>query len=115
MPIVDHFKGEISKTRSWSSFHYLWAGLIAGELNRVLPEGFIAESTIYKGAVEVDVKVDEFTNRRGEIPKLMYQIPAPLAAIDVVNLEVGEVRVFDLNNTRKTVGVVEIVSPANKD
>ena len=41
MPIHDHFKGKISHTRSWSAFHYLWAGLIAGELNRVLPEGFI--------------------------------------------------------------------------
>lgn len=115
MPIVDHFKGEISKTRSWSSFHYLWAGLIAGELNRVLPEDFIAEPSVYKGAVEVDVKVDEFTSREDKGTQIIYQIPAPSAVIEAVNLEVGEVRIFDLNNARKTVGVVEIVSPANKD
>ena len=77
MPIVDHFKGDISKTRSWSSFHYLWAGLIAGELNRILPEDFIAEPNVYKGAVEVDVKVDEFIRQESEETKVMYQIPAP--------------------------------------
>jgi len=115
MPIVDHFKGEVSKTRSWSSFHYLWAGLIAGELNRVLPEGLIAEPNVYKGAVEVDVKVDEFTVRERAGKKVMYQIPMPSAVINAINLEVGEVRIVDLNNARKTVGVVEIISPANKD
>ena len=115
MPIIDHFKGKISRTRSWSSFHYLWAGLIAGELNRILPEDFIAEPNVYKGAVEVDIKVDEFTGRKGEETEFIYQIPVPSAVIETSNLEFGEARIFDLNNARQTVGVIEIVSPANKD
>jgi len=115
MPIVDHFKGEVSKTRSWSSFHYLWAGLIAGELNRILPEDFVAEPNVYRGAVEVDVKVDEFTNQESEGTKVIYQTPVPSTVINVANLKVGEVRIFDLNHARKTVGVIEIASPASKD
>ena len=114
MPIHDHFKGKISHTRSWSSFHYLWAGLIAGELNRVLPEGFIAESTIYTGSIEVDVRVDEWTDQATSLG-VMYQIPVPSAVIKTDNFEASEVQVFDLHHARKTVGVIEIVSPANKD
>ena len=114
MPIHDHFKGEISRTRSWSSFHYLWAGLIAGELNRVLPEGFIAESTLHTGAIEVDVRVDEWANQAESAP-VMYQVPAPSAIIHTTYFEASEVQIFDLNHARKTVGVIEIVSPANKD
>jgi hypothetical protein len=114
VPIHDHFKGFLSHTRSWSSFHYLWAGLIAGELNRVLPEGFIAESTLYTGTIEVDVRVDEWANQ-AKSAMVMYQVPAPSAVISTVDFEASEVQVFDLNNAKKTVGVIEIVSPANKD
>ncbi len=115
MPIHDHFKGEISQTRSWISFHYLWAGLIAGELNRVLPEGFIAESTLYTGAIEVDVRVDGWSNQAAKSVTVIYQIPVPSTVIHTANFEVSEVQIFDLNHARKTVGVIEIVSPANKD
>jgi len=114
MPIFDHFRGEISETRSWSSFHYLWAGLLAGELNRVLPEGFIAESTIYTGNIEVDVRVDEWLEHAKSL-STAYQVPAPSSVVHTDRLEATEVQIFDLHNARKTVGVIEIVSPANKD
>jgi hypothetical protein len=114
MPILNRFSGEISKTRSWSAFHYLWAGLLAGELNRVLPDGFIAESTIYTGSIEVDVRVDEWLEQAKSL-SVVYQVPAPSSVIYTDRLEASEVQIFDLHNARKTVGVIEIVSPANKD
>jgi hypothetical protein len=117
MPILDHLSEEITNIVEFQSFHNAWAVYIAGKLNEVLPRGFRAKPHSQISSWEVDVRTDRFlTEDEKEKLKIQYQPPNPSATVHVIfptELEVFIVNVS--HSTQKIVGVIEIVSKANKD
>jgi len=67
MPIIDHFSEKIRRISHFHSFHNVWATEIAYDLNRLLPEGFLAEPNVQIGHLgEIDVRTDELLAESGE-------------------------------------------------
>jgi hypothetical protein len=124
VPLLDHFHAPLRRRRHWESFHSSWAAFIARQLNKQpLPPGFIAEPHVTLGVtVEADVAAfDEGAAEAGdEAPAAAADLwvppkPAIVTAVEVTNLDVCEVRVYDDDMARTLVAAVEIVSLANKD
>ncbi|MBI1928344.1 DUF4058 family protein [Candidatus Poribacteria bacterium] len=117
MPILDHLSEEITDVVEFHSFHNAWATQIAYDLNEILPKNFRAKPHAQLGIWEVDVRTDQ-TFTASEKAKLIsqYQSPCP-STVARVKLPT-ELEVFIINVGRRTqqvVGVIEIVSRANKD
>ncbi|MGH7201505.1 MAG: DUF4058 family protein [Planctomycetaceae bacterium] len=121
--LLDHFHPPLKGRRHWTGFHSRWAGNIATDLNRQLPEGWFAEPTVH-WAIEVDVAAFE----EAEVPvgaraadsanseAGAWEPPAPLKSIGFsLRTDEVEVRVHHDFGDVPLVGVVEMVSPANKD
>jgi hypothetical protein len=121
MPLFDHFHPPLRKTRHWESFHTSWTTFIARQLNkRPLPAGFIAEPHVTLGvSVEADVAgFEEDVEEADEAvagPVWVPPRPPIVTAVDLGELDVCEVRVYDDEMARTLVAAVEVVSPANKD
>jgi hypothetical protein len=124
VPLLDHFHAPLRKRRHWESFHSSWTAFIARQLNKQpLPPGFIAEPHVTLGVtVEADVAAfeEDATEAEEEAETAATEVwvppkPAVVTAVEVANLDVFEVRVYDDDMTRTLVAAVEIVSPANKD
>ena len=87
MTLHNHFIPPLSVTRPWEGFHSAWATMIAQDLNGLLPPEFVAMPQTSRGPmVEIDSARDLF-----------------------------EIRVIDQRNGPRLVGVIELISPANKD
>ena len=117
MPILDHLSEEITNIVEFQSFHNAWAVYLAGKLNEVLPRGFRAKPHAQIGSWEVDVRTDRFLTE-GEKEKLKIQYQPPTASATAHTSFPIELEVFIVNvsqRTQKIVGVIEIVSKANKD
>ncbi len=117
MPILDHLSEEINDIAEFQSFHNAYAVEIAYGLNKVLPKGFRAKPHAQIGIREVDVRTDRSLSEM-EQSELMsrYQPPSPSAMVNAIFPPELEVFVVDVRRrTQRTVGVVEIVSPGNKD
>ena len=68
MPLLDHFRPPLYPRRHWESLHASWSNNIMARLNeRILPEGYYAETQIHIGGrVEVDVAaLEESTGSTG--------------------------------------------------
>ncbi|MBC8461055.1 MAG: DUF4058 family protein [Deltaproteobacteria bacterium] len=117
MPILDHLSEEINDIIEFQSFHNAWAVYIAGELNEVLPIGFRAKPHAQIGNWEVDVRTDtSLSEYEREKLRMQYQVP-PSSATTRATFPT-ELEIFVVNvgrRTQKIVGVIEIVSKANKD
>jgi hypothetical protein len=83
--ILDHFHPPLYPTYSGESFHMRWANAIADALDQQLPERFFAEVHTHLGT-QVSADPDDL-----------------------------EVRILDERDDARLVGVVELVSPRNKD
>ena len=117
MPILDHLSPEILDIADFDSFHAQWASKIVAALNKILPRGFRAKAHTSIGAREVDVRTDR-TLSISEKQRLIsqYRIPASPIVSEAKFPRVLEVFVDYIDRGRQiTVGVVEIVSRANKD
>jgi hypothetical protein len=116
MPVADHFSPKIRAISRFHSFHNAWATHIAGDLNALLPENFIAEPNVQIGSlIEINVQASELpTEGENQLIK-QYQVPPATASLPASFPDETEVYIVDLNAARQTVGVIEIVSPANKD
>lgn len=125
MPLLDHFHPPLYPQRTWESFHSRWANSIADELHRVLPKRFFVEVQTHLGS-EVETDIAEFerlTAREGEEANgaavgLAVQTWSPPAATHVlpgVFPDDIEVQVRDSREDARLVGVIELVSPRNKD
>ena len=113
MPLLDHFRPPLADRRDWHSFHNLWAGAIAVDLNARLPPDYFAEANVQFG-IEIDVAVME--ERQGGAAAGGWTPPAATAVIPfALETDVAEVRVFRQVGGRQLVGAVELVSPSNKD
>ena len=105
--------GAISR---FHSFHNAWATHIAGDLNALLPENFIAEPNVQIGSlIEIDVQASELLAESENRLISQYQAPPATASLPASFPDETEVYIVDLDAARQTVGVIEIVSPANKD
>jgi hypothetical protein len=116
MPIIDHFSEKIRRISHFHSFHNAWATEIAADLNEVLPKGFIAEPNVQIGSFgEIDVRADELLTEEEKTLLMQYHIPAAVAKIRVSFPDETEIFIINIEQARRTVGVVEIVSPSNKN
>ncbi len=121
MPLQDHFHPPLVPHRHWHSFHNGWASFIADDLNRRLPEGWFAEPNVQFG-IEIDVAAFE-TNwpddgPLSKLPRslLQWQPPSPVQTIPFpLVTDSVEVSIFDSAAGPILVGVIELLSPANKD
>jgi hypothetical protein len=109
MPLLDHFQAPLSSHRHWQGFHSAWANELTRQLNQgLLPPRYFAEPNVQIGAtVEIDVATFE----------AIWAPPQPplTASLDLSNLDVVEVQIFQDEQGPRLVGAIELVSPANKD
>jgi hypothetical protein len=122
MPLLDHFHAPVSPRHSWEAFHARWAGALSDELNRILPPRFLAEPLVHTGTsvagdvVEWDLQRDPSTQGNGA-GGVAIQTWAPPAAVQTVSLSFPdeiEVLVYDVDDDRRLLAVIELVSPSNK-
>lgn len=118
--LLDHFHPPLKGRRHWTGFHSRWGGNIAVDLNNRLPDGWFAEPTVHWG-IEVDVAafedeevavgmISDGTNKPD------WQPPAPVKTIGFsFSTDIVEVRIYHDFGDVPLVGVVELVSPSNKD
>jgi hypothetical protein len=103
MPLRDHFHPPVTKSASWEELHGAWPATIAYRLNALLPPEYRSGVKVHLGnLVEVDVGAFEIEN--ASEPETEELTPPEY-----------EVRVYDQEDSRRLVAVVEIVSPRNKD
>lgn len=118
--LLDHFQPPLHGRRHWTGFHSRWAGNIAVDLNGQLPEGWFAEPTVHWG-IEVDVgsfeEVDALVAApSGATETTRWEPPPPHKTIGFsLRTDEIEVRVHHDFGDVPLVGVLEMVSPANKD
>lgn len=114
MALLDHFRPPLSERRHWHSFHNSWATYISSQINSLLPAGYFAEANVQFG-IEIDVAA--FSDEQVLAPpNAAWTIPAPDASTPVtLSGPVVEIGIFDQTAGPVLAGVVELVSPANKD
>ena len=123
MPLLDHFHEPLSANRAWESFHATWAGSLMDQLNRLLPRRYIAEIQVHLGSrVEADVAEweriedeDPPNGKSGGVAVQTWAPPAPPVVFSAVFPDDIEVQVRDKRRDYRLAGVVELVSPGNKD
>lgn len=118
--LLDHFHAPLDTERHWTGFHSAWATNLAVDLNQQLPDGWFAEPQV-RWSVEVDVATFEEANQlvwatidgHGEE---LADLPTPYKTIDFdLRTDEVEVRLFKEDCGTPLVGMVELVSPANKE
>ncbi len=122
MPLLDHFHAPLYPHRSWESFHSRWANSIADSLQNQLPSRYFAEVQMHLGSqVEADVaEFEDLTSRRmngtpGGVAVQTWAPPAATMVMPAIFPDDMAVEVRDELNDARLVGVVELVSPRNKD
>jgi hypothetical protein len=135
MPLLDHFRPPVYLQHHWEAFHNRWAVAITDSLNERLPRRFLAEAQIHIGRkVEADVTEFERAEPTGDADTtgngqptasggaavavadpVVYTPPAPDMALPVEFQDAIEVKVYDAARDLRVVGVIELVSPSNKD
>src|SRR5947208_3208566 len=127
MPLRDHFRPPLDKSRHWEGFHGGWPMMIAATLSKVLPGRYFAEPRVRLG-VDAEVDVGTFDEEKthpwraaddseggvatavGAPPRPAVDIPAEIPLDDEY-----EVQVYDSDRDGRLVAAIEIVSPSNKD
>jgi hypothetical protein len=101
----------------------MWINAIVGHLNKTwLPDRYFAAPNVTLGGIEIDLAATRngtagHPNAEDERPKIGWTPPQPTVTvpIDFTSVREFEVRVFYEPGDPVLVGVVEMVSPANKD
>ena len=118
--LLDHFHGILKQHRDWHGFHSSWAAAIATELNTRLPEGWYAEPLV-QYEIEIDVSAYETIAAAvaagdSEVESAPWVPHQPYFEAEFPSkTDVVRVNVFTPWGPRDLAGVIEIVSPANKD
>jgi hypothetical protein len=128
MPLLDHYHGALKVDRHWESFHAAWAGALADDLNRRLPEHYFAEELTHAGSVvEIDVGTFEGSTEvsaraavadgstTATLPPQVWTPQAAAFTIPAVFADDFEIRVFSTEGGPTLVAAIELVSPRNKD
>jgi hypothetical protein len=126
MPLRDHFRPPVSQRASWEGLHGQWPAMIVHHLDRVLPEGYMAEPRVHLGPyLEIDVTALEraqprtgtaAAGDRGGVATAAWSAAQPLldAGADWPDQYEYEMLIFDQERDERLVAAVELVSPANK-
>lgn len=126
MPLLDHFQPPLYPHHHWESFHSNWATRIADGIAAVLPPEFQVEEHTHAGVgFEIDVAAFQEQsfpddNAAGgpalaTVAAPAYAPPVPDRTIPAAFPDTFEVRVFSTTAGLTLVGVIELVSPGNKD
>jgi hypothetical protein len=123
MPLFDHFHPPLYPHHHWESFHSNWATRIADGIATVLPPDFQVEEHTHAGpGFEIDVATYEETKISPSTGSALatqtapaYTPPHPEGTMPGVFPDTFEVRVFSTAAGLTLVGVIELVSPGNKD
>jgi hypothetical protein len=120
MPLLDHFHQPGKRRLPWPTMSQVWAVSLMGWLNRHLPrEEYRAEINIHLG-LQLEADVAEFQEE--DVPRVgsrngtIATVTAPPA---VLTIEASfpddiEVEIREEHNRARLVGVIELISPANK-
>jgi hypothetical protein len=122
MPLRDHFHLPLRGLCTWESFHSGWANEIVRQLNKSLPQAYVARPNVKLGVdVEADVGTLEQTGHApaengGGVATAVWAPPQPTLslAVDFHRLDVFEVQVHREGGL-EMVAAIELVSPRNKD
>ncbi len=115
MPLHDHFRGELARLRTWTSFHAAWATYIAEDLNERLPPGYFA-GPYSRYEVEIDVATWSEDEVRRPPAEAGWTPTAPQAVAPfIASTDEVEVRVYRNEGGAILAGAIELVSPSNKD
>jgi hypothetical protein len=124
MPLVDHFHPPISRIHSWESFHSRWAGTLADWLSEQLPDPrYLVEVQVTVGSrIEADVlewKLEDHAHdgngAGGGTAVQTWTAPPAVRSLDFLFPDDIEVRIHDCHDGKTLLGVIALVSPANKD
>src|SRR5437868_420671 len=126
MPLFDHFHPPLYPYHHWESFHSNWATRIADGIAALLPPEFQVEEHTHAGVgFEIDVATYQGESIPGgsagpglaltTVAAPVYAPPFPDRTIPAAFPETFEVRVFSTVTGLTLVGVIELVSPGNKD
>lgn len=125
MGLRDHFGPPPRPQRHWESFHSNGATRIADALNDAwLPREYLAEEHTHAGT-QLEIDVATFEHARGaSVARLppsdapaaaSWEPPPPQHSLSLAIPDAFEVRVLSDADGATLVGVIELVSPANKD
>lgn len=123
MPLSDHFRPPIRRELRWESFNTVWAVGLSKWLNRTLPRGvYLAQPHVHLGSrVEADVAEYERRPESGHphwAPDggvaMLPVITAATVTVPATFPDQFEVQVIEPGDSYRVVGVIELVSPANK-
>jgi hypothetical protein len=128
MPLLDHFHEPVYPLHDWTTLHSRWAGTLMDALNALLPASrYLVEVAVHVGThIEADVAEfelspsvygEEINGAQGgaAVAIQTWAPPAATQTMDLVFPDDIEVRVFDLRRGKRLAGVIELVSPGNKD
>lgn len=123
MGLRDHFRPPLHPLHHWESFHSNWATRIADALNeRWLPREYVAEEQTHAGtSLEIEVATYELPSASvhrlspDEATPPSWRPPPATATASLALPDSFEVRVLSDAGGATLVGVIELVSPANKD
>lgn len=120
MPLLDHFRLPVSRRVPWESFHSNWATRIADGIADRLPRGYSVIEYTHSGTkAEIDIATydDALAGPApgaGGVATAVWSPPVAAGAFPSVRPRGFEVRVYSREGGLQLVGVVELVSPANK-
>jgi len=123
MPFRDHFRPPVSKRHSWEEVHGGWPMMIIQRLAPLLPEGYQAGPRVHLGSYfEVDIGTFENDDAPRSHPRLagdggVATVPAAELSLETDSSDVSEyeVLIYDVQQEKRLVAAIEIISPANKD
>jgi len=120
VPLLDHFHAPLHPTHRWEAFHARWAVAIADALNIILPERFFAETQVHLGShIEADVVEFEHLHPKngsiGGVTTAKYAPPRPILSFSALVENDVTVEVTDRDRDARVAGVIELLSPGNKD
>ncbi len=123
MPLLDHFHPPIEDVAPWTSIGSAWIIALMKSLNRTLPaSGFRAYANVHLGhIVEADVaefESDSFTGDWSDASSgglVTTVAPAPVLTFSPEYPDEIEVEIRNTKKGMTLAGVIEVVSPSNKD
>ena len=124
MPLRDHFHPPLSEIRGWDALHGAWPTVMVLDLNRRLPERFVASPRIHLGPeFEIDVAASDTepvapageAEVAGGSATALWAPPKPTRTLETQAFDADEYEVLIHHKDGRLVAAVEVVSPSNKD
>jgi hypothetical protein len=118
MPLLDHFRKPTETRAPWASVCGSWINYVMAQLNALLPaDRYAAFGRTHLGAdAEADISEFEMPGKWSpDTSEGGLAVAPPLATVETIVLDEFEVEVKDVRDDMSLVGVIEFVSPANKD